>query len=188
MTSVSILNAADQAARWHTNQRRKGSNGEPYINHLLEVAALVAEAEPDNTDAIIAALLHDAIEDQQIVREDISEKYGECVAAIVEECTDDKSLDKPMRKQLQIDTAAHKSRDAKLVKIADKTSNLRSIAASPPAHWPVERRRAYIDWSVAVVEAGLLGASVQLDAHFEEAKIAAYRTVDQEEPAPIAGS
>lgn len=188
MISVSILKAADQAARWHADQRRKGSKGEPYVNHLLEVAALVAEAEPDNMDAIIAALLHDAIEDQSVTRELISGEFGENVAAIVDECTDDKRLDKQVRKQLQIDTAAHKSRDAKLVKIADKTSNLRSIAASPPAHWPVERRRAYIDWSVAVVEAGLLGASVQLDAHFEKAKIAAYSTVDQEEPAPIAGS
>ncbi len=184
MISASILNAAVQAARWHTNQRRKGSNGEPYINHLLEVAALVAEAEPDNTDAIIAALLHDAIEDPKISREQISEEFGENVACIVEECTDDKRLDKPLRKQLQIETAAQKSHNAKLVKIADKTSNLRSIAASPPSHWPFERRRAYIDWSVAVVEAGLLGASVQLDAHFEEAKIAAYRTVEEGESAP----
>ena len=188
MISASILKAADQAARWHEEQRRKGSKGEPYVNHLLEVAALVAEAEPDNMDAIIAALLHDAIEDPKIPREQISEEFGENVARIVEECTDDKRLDKPVRKQLQIDTAAQKSRNAKLVKIADKTSNLRSIAASPPSHWPLERRRAYIDWSVAVVEAGLLGASVQLDAHFEEAKIAAYRTVDQEEPAPKAAS
>ncbi len=120
MISASILKAADQAARWHEEERRKGSKGEPYVNHLLEVTALVAEAEPDNTDAIIAALLHDAIEDAEIKREEIAEKFGETVAVIVEECSDDKGLDKWVRKQLQIHNAAQKLRDAKLVKIGTR--------------------------------------------------------------------
>ena len=132
MTTLTVLKAADVAARWHVGQRRKGATGEPYVNHLLEVAALVAEADEGNTDLIVAALLHDAIEDQKISRETIAAEFGERVARLVEEATDDKSLPKPVRKQLQIETAPKKSRDAKLLKLADKVSNLRSVALSPP--------------------------------------------------------
>jgi (p)ppGpp synthase/HD superfamily hydrolase len=59
-----VLKAADAAVRWHVHQRRKGPAQEPYINHLLEVAMLVAEAtDGTDTNLVIAALLHDAIED-----------------------------------------------------------------------------------------------------------------------------
>jgi (p)ppGpp synthase/HD superfamily hydrolase len=180
MISASILKAADQAARWHEEQRRKGSKGEPYVNHLIEVAALVAEADPGNAELIIAALLHDAIEDQPISRKEIAKKFGERVAGLVMEATDDKSLPKHVRKQLQIETAPKKSRDAKLLKLADKISNLRSIAASPPAHWNLERRRAYIEWSSAVA-VGLVGVSDWLDARFEEARELAYQSVMEAE-------
>lgn len=170
MTTLTVLMAADQAARWHAGQRRKGAAGEPYIGHLLEVAALVAEADQSNTDLIVAALLHDAIEDQPISRETIADQFGERVAELVEEATDDKSLPKSVRKQLQIETAAQKSRDGKLLKLADKISNLRSISESPPADWSIERRTAYIEWSVAVVTSGLLGHSDRLDKRFDEAR------------------
>ena len=149
------------------------------MNHLLEVAALVAEADEGNTDLIIAALLHDAIEDQPISRETIAAEFGERVAGLVEEATDDKSLPKPERKRLQIETAPKKSRDAKLLKLADKVSNLRSIAASPPSHWPIERRKAYIDWSCAVA-AGLVGISDWLDGQFEEARQSAMKSIPQQ--------
>ena len=177
MTTLTILKAADQAARWHAGQRRKGAAGEPYIGHLLEVAALVAEADESNTDLIVAALLHDAIEDQPISRETIADQFGERVAELVEEATDDKSLPQSVRKQLQIETAAQKSRDAKLLKLADKISNLRSIAKSPPAHWPIERRSAYIEWSVAVVTSGLLGHSDWLDEQFDVARRKAEQSI-----------
>jgi (p)ppGpp synthase/HD superfamily hydrolase len=171
------MRAAHRAAEWHKDQRRKGAAGEPYIGHLLEVAALVAEADEGNVDLIVAALLHDAIEDQPITREQIEEEFGERIAGLVMEATDDKSLPKAERKRLQIETAPHKSRDAKLLKLADKISNLRSIAASPPAHWPLERRAAYIKWSVNVVEAGFLGLSPFLDQRFAEAREEAERGV-----------
>jgi (p)ppGpp synthase/HD superfamily hydrolase len=136
MKEQTILKATTVAANWHSTQRRKGANQEPYIEHLLEVARLVAEADSGNTDLIIAALLHEAIEDQNRTREDIAAAVGDCVADLVVEVTDDKSLPKRDRKRLQVETASKKSRDAKLIKIADKTSNLRSLAKSPPAHWP----------------------------------------------------
>lgn len=179
MTILTVMKAADLAARWHAGQRRKGAAGEPYIGHLLEVAALVAEADEHNTDLIVAALLHDAIEDQPISRETIADQFGERVAKLVEEATDDKSLPQAVRKQLQIETAAAKSRDAKLIKLADKISNLRSVAASPPANWPIERRSAYIEWSVSVVTSGLLGQSDWLDQQFEEAREQAEQSIGE---------
>src|SRR3954447_26827036 len=129
---ITVLRAADAAARWHAHQRRKGAAKEPYVNHLLEVASLVAEATQGNDpDLVVAALLHDAIEDQQVPSELIAREFGSKVAGIVEELTDDKSLDKADRKRLQVETAGKKSREAKLIKLADKTSNLRAVANSP---------------------------------------------------------
>lgn len=176
MISASILKAADQAARWHVDQRRKGSKREPYINHLLEVAALVAEAKPDDTELIIAALLHDAIEDQGKTREEIASLFGYRVADLVVELSDDKQLEKSERKRLQVVNAPHKSRDAKVIKLADKTSNLRSLAASPPTDWPDERMLAYITWADDVV-AGLRGASDHLEARFDDAREQACQSV-----------
>jgi hypothetical protein len=110
-----------------------------------------------------------------------AEETGVCGggARLVEEATDDKSLPKPERKRLQIETAPHKTRDAKLLKLADKVSNLRSIAASPPSHWPIERRKAYIDWACAVA-AGLVGVSDWLDKQFEEARQFALKSIPQQ--------
>ena len=83
---IAVLRAADAAARWHVHQRRKGAAEEPYVNHLLEVAMLVAEAT-DGSDAnlVIAALLHDAIEDCEAPKELIAETFGEDVASIIDE-------------------------------------------------------------------------------------------------------
>lgn len=151
---VNVLKAADAAAHWHVNQRRKGAAQEPYINHVIEVASFVAEAtEGKDPDLVIAALLHDAIEGVKIPRELIAEQFGEDVASLVVEMTDDKSLPKPERKRRQVETAPKKSPRAKLLKLADKVSNLNSVAASPPSHWPVQRRLDYVAWAKAVVAA-----------------------------------
>src|SRR5258707_7119384 len=135
---VSVLRAADAAARWHVHQRRKGIAQEPYINHLLEVASLVAEATSgSDPTVVIAALLHDAIEDQEVPIEMIAGEFGKQAADTVMEVTDDKTLAKDERKRRQIEDAPDKSRKAKLIKLADKTSNLRTIASSPAADWSV---------------------------------------------------
>src|SRR5262245_51650163 len=98
-TTSRIVNAAHAAALWHTKQRRKGSAGEPYINHLLEVAKLVDEATwGRDPNLIVAALLHDAIEDQGVARAAIAKQFGNDVAALVDEVTDDKSLPQAVRK------------------------------------------------------------------------------------------
>jgi (p)ppGpp synthase/HD superfamily hydrolase len=173
---IAVLRAADAAAKWHVHQRRKGAAGEPYVNHLLEVATLVAEAtDGKDPDLVIAALLHDSIEDQEVPCEIISETFGEAVAELVEEVSDDKTLDKQERKRLQIEHSHEKSYRAKILKLADKTSNLRAIAASPPPDWSVKRRLEYVQWARKVAK-GLVGASAWLEREFEQAAKEAERS------------
>ena len=163
-----LLQAASFAAKKHTNQKRKGAAGEPYINHPLEVANLIANVgRVDDHDVLIAAILHDTVEDCGVTREEIAQAFGETVAGYVMEVTDDKSLPKAERKRLQVEHSPHLSPGAKIVKLADKISNITDIANSPPADWPVERRLEYVDWGVAVVE-GLRGANAALEAHFDQ--------------------
>jgi (p)ppGpp synthase/HD superfamily hydrolase len=174
---ITVLKAADAAARWHVHQKRKGVGQEPYINHLLEVANLVAEATNGrDLNLVVAALLHDAIEDQEVPREMIALAFGEDVASLVEECTDDKSLEKQKRKRLQVANAPKKSDRAKVIKLADKTSNLRTISASPSPDWSVKRRLEYVSWAREVV-AGLRGTSEWLERQFDLAADAAENSV-----------
>jgi hypothetical protein len=174
---IAVLRAADAAARWHMHQRRKGAAEEPYVNHLLEVAALVAEAtQGEDPELVIAALLHDAIEDQKVPRAVIADAFGEGVAKLVEEVTDDRTLLKEERKRLQVEKASKESPRAKVFKLADKTSNLRAIAASPPANWPGERRLEYVKWARDVAK-GLRGVSDWLEGEFEQAANEAERSI-----------
>ena len=165
---VTLMRALDFAARKHRDHRRKGAVAEPYINHLTEVGLLVAEATGGRDHlAVLGALLHDTIEDTATTTEELTATFGAKVAALVAEVTDDKRLPKHERKRLQVEMAPHKSRRAKLIKIADKTSNLRSIIESPPTDWDTARRREYFDWAANVV-AGCRGANAQLEAEFDE--------------------
>ena len=174
---IAVLKAADAAARWHVHDRRKGAAEEPYINHLLEVASLVAEAtDGKDPNLVIAALLHDAMEDQEVPREMIADRWGEDVACLVDEVTDDMSLDETTRKREQVETASKKSSRAKVLKLADKTSNLRAITASPPPDWSVKRRVEYVTWARDVV-AGLRGVNEWLEAAFDKAASAAEGSV-----------
>jgi (p)ppGpp synthase/HD superfamily hydrolase len=166
---VRITRALDFAARKHVHHRRKGLAAEPYINHLAEVALLLAEAtDGKDTELVIAGLLHDCIEDQGVTFGELAELFGADVAGLVAEVTDDKSLQKAERKRLQVAHAPHKSERARMLKIADKTSNLRSMKSSPPKHWDEQRRREYFEWARAVV-AGCRGVSAFLEARFDEA-------------------
>jgi len=164
---VTVMRAANFAALKHANQRRKGEDVEPYVNHLIEVALLAAEATSGDPDVVVAALLHDTVEDQGVRIEEIADEFGEKAASLVAEVTDDKSKPKQERKDLQVASAPHKSEGASVIKIADKTSNLRAIAKSPPP-WPLERKRGYLAWARAVV-AGLPFKPSGLLAKFEQA-------------------
>lgn len=163
-----LLKAAAFAADKHRLQRRKDAEASPYINHPLTLAHILCTeggiAEPK---VLIAALLHDVVEDTQTSIEELSQEFGADVARVVAEVTDDKSLPKQERKRLQVVNAAHKSDAAKLVKLADKICNLRDIAACPPADWPLERHEAYFHWAKDVVQ-GLRGVNAALEAAFDQ--------------------
>jgi (p)ppGpp synthase/HD superfamily hydrolase len=175
---LTVLRAAEAAAHWHAGQKRKGAAAEPYVNHLIEVARLTAEATNGvDPNLVAAALLHDAVEDQNIPLEEIAAMFGGDVAALVAEVTDDKSLPKPERKRLQVANAPKKSNRAKILKIADKITNVRAIGASPPPDWPAERRRDYIKWARDVV-AALGEVSPLLEAEFAQAADDADRLIE----------
>ncbi len=147
------IRAAEAFARAaHDGQTRKGAAREPYAVHLEEVAALVAAWGGDEA-AVAAAWLHDTVEDCGVTGADLAARFGPQVAAVVLELTDDKALPKPERKRLQVVNAPRKSPRAALVKLADKTSNLCAILASPPVHWDRARQLAYVDWAETVVGA-----------------------------------
>ncbi|MBE7516985.1 MAG: bifunctional (p)ppGpp synthetase/guanosine-3',5'-bis(diphosphate) 3'-pyrophosphohydrolase [Chloracidobacterium sp.] len=165
--SKRILEAASFAAKKHTAQRRKGPDGEPYINHPLEVASFLANiAEIDDEDILIAALLHDTIEDCGVKAEEIAENFGDAVASYVSEVSDDRSLPKARRKELQIEKAPKLSRGAKLIKLADKISNINDVIGSPGIGWDLERRQAYVVWAMKVV-AGFRGVNPALERAFD---------------------
>lgn len=170
-----LLQAASFAADKHRDQRRKNAGASPYINHPLEVARILAD-DGDVTDAelLMAALLHDTVEDTETSREEIESRFGLFVRKLVGEVTDDKSLPKHRRKALQIETAPHKSDRARQLKIADKICNVRDIDADSPAGWDVDRKREYLDWAERVV-AGCRGVNESLDTLFDET-LAAART------------
>lgn len=164
MSTAVVLKAALFAAEKHKNQRRKDADASPYINHPLALASVLAvEGCVEDSDVICAALLHDTIEDTNTTAEDLVATFGAKVAAIVLEVTDDKSLEKAVRKEEQVKHAPHISRQAKLVKLADKICNLRDILASPPADWTAVRKSAYFDWAARVVE-GLRGVNPSLES------------------------
>jgi guanosine-3',5'-bis(diphosphate) 3'-pyrophosphohydrolase len=165
----SVLRAARFAAEKHVRQKRKGAAAEPYINHLLEVAQLVADSLPEmDVNLVSAALLHDTIEDTDATREEIEARFGPDVASLVSEVTDDKSLPKQERKRLQVENAPKKSPRAQRIKLADKISNLRSLLSSPPEDWDVQRRKEYFEWAKKVVD-GLPAADPGLKAEFDAA-------------------
>lgn len=162
-----LAKAVNFAAQKHVNQRRKGEQEEPYFNHLAEVGTLLAEFTNGTDPELVAAgILHDTLEDTETTHAELMREFGENVADIVREVTDDKSLPKAKRKLEQIKHAAHASDKAKMVKIADKISNLRSILESPPMDWQDDRKREYFIWAKAVVD-NCRGINKGLESRFD---------------------
>lgn len=162
-----LIEAASFAAEKHRDQRRKVAAASPYINHPLALAKiLTVEAGITDPIMIAAARLHDTIEDTQTTEAKLRERFGDDVVSVVLEVTDDKSQPKARRKRLQIEHAAHASSRAKLVKLADKTANLRDILHFPPADWPLERREDYAHWAKRVVDA-LRGGHPEMETIFD---------------------
>lgn len=161
-----ILDACLFAARAHAGQTRKGAAAEPYVNHVIEVAARVAASPEACADTVVAALLHDVVEDTPVTAAAVGAAFGPVVAGIVQEVTDDKTLPKAERKQRQEAEVAAKSAAARRIKLADKAANLAAIADSPPADWDAARKASYLDWAARVI-VGCRGVDAVLEAAFD---------------------
>jgi len=164
-----LLQALAFSAHKHKDQRRKDVDSSPYINHPISLASILCnEGHVTDIDVICGALLHDTVEDTDTTAVELEEKFGPVIRDIVMDVTDDKTLDKADRKRLQIEHAAHISDQAKLVKLADKISNLRDVAENPPPAWSLERCQEYFDWAKKVIDQ-LRGTPESLEAIFDSA-------------------
>jgi guanosine-3',5'-bis(diphosphate) 3'-pyrophosphohydrolase len=144
-----LLEAVRFAAEQHRDDRRKGATAAPYINHPIVVAEqLAAHGLGDDVELLMAALLHDVIEDTDATFDQVRSAFGARVAGIVQEVSDDKSIEKEARRQIVVDTIGHKSREARLVKLSD-------VVHHPP-QWSLERKLNYLRWAerIAVAVAG----------------------------------
>ena len=163
-----LLEAVSFSASRHSAQRRKGSDSSPYVNHPIEVAnELAGVGGVDDVAVLIAAVLHDTVEDTGTRPEELGRLFGADVRRLVEEVSDDTSLSKAERKRLQVARAASLSRGAKLIKLGDKICNVREVMLDPPAEWSCVRKREYLEWAAAVV-AGCRGTSESLERKFDE--------------------
>jgi guanosine-3',5'-bis(diphosphate) 3'-pyrophosphohydrolase len=161
-----LLRAILYAIEMHDDQRRKNAAAKPYVTHPISVALRLVRAGVTDTNVLCAAVLHDVVEDTKGTLADIEARFGPIVARIVGEVTDDKSLSVVDRKKLQIVHAKTMSREAKLVKLADKLDNCSEIATAPPATWTRERVEGYLVWTAAVLE-GLAGTSEILETQLK---------------------
>lgn len=168
MECESLLHQADRFAdERHSGQSRKDARCTAYIEHPRAVMRILKDVgKVADQDVLIAGLLHDVIEDTPTSSEELCTRFGNRISRIVQEVSDDKRLPKMARKYLQIKGAPFVSREAKLVKLADKICNLKDILESPPEGWSIERKREYFRWAKAVVD-GLRGVNVPLEAEFD---------------------
>jgi guanosine-3',5'-bis(diphosphate) 3'-pyrophosphohydrolase len=162
-----LFKALAFSAEKHTKQRRKDIDKTPYINHPISLANILAQRWVIDENVLCAAILHDTIEDTETTVEELQEHFGEKITSIVLEVTDDKSLEKSVRKQKQVEHAASISHEAKLVKLADKIANITDIINTPPVDWSSDRKKEYFDWAKAVVD-NLRGSHQGLEKDFDE--------------------
>lgn len=166
--SARLIHAVHFAADKHRDQRRKDHASSPYINHPVEVAQVLAEVGSiSDTATLLAAVLHDTVEDTETTLDELEETFGPEVSDLVAEVTDDKLLPKEERKRLQIHHAPTLTERAKLIKLADKICNVRDVTHNAPKGWSLARRQEYLEWARSVVE-GCRGASRELERYFDE--------------------
>jgi guanosine-3',5'-bis(diphosphate) 3'-pyrophosphohydrolase len=164
-----LIDALAFAADKHRTQRRKDPEASPYINHPIALARVLSiEGRVRDPKVLTAAVLHDTLEDTKTTYEELLERFGPAIAGIVREVTDDKTLTAPERKRLQIEHASELSSRARLVKLADKTANLRDLIANAPAEWSLQRRRDYFDWAKKVIDR-IRGSNKRLERAFDDA-------------------
>lgn len=162
-----LIKALAFAAHKHRDQRRKDELASPYINHPIALAEILVEVGGiSDVEVLCAAILHDTVEDTDTSAEELGREFGAAIRDMVMEVTDDTTLRKAERKLAQVENAGTASHGARLVKLADKISNLRDICTSPPRGWPLERQQEYFDWARSVVDR-LRGTHAALEAEFD---------------------
>jgi (p)ppGpp synthase/HD superfamily hydrolase len=161
-----LLSALKFASEKHVFHRRKGHNDIPYINHLIYVTHILTKHNETDPDLLIAALLHDTLEDTDTLPAEIEQLFGKNVLDIVQEVTDDMSLTYEERKRLQIKKAPILSQSAKKIKIADKLCNISDIERYP-LHWSARRKKTYIEWSNKVIQ-GCTPVNTTLEEEYME--------------------
>jgi guanosine-3',5'-bis(diphosphate) 3'-pyrophosphohydrolase len=138
------LQALDFAAERHSAQRRKGLDAAPYVNHLIEVATLLANiGEIDDVEVLIAAVLHDVLEDTATSADEVTERFGERVCRFVRALSDDKSLPRKRRREITLEELPEMDVLVKVIKLADLSSNIKLL----PPNWSDERKLEYLEWS-----------------------------------------
>jgi (p)ppGpp synthase/HD superfamily hydrolase len=180
------MRAADYAARAHRADRRRGDGDSPYMNHVLEVAALLAETTGGRDPLLVtAALLHDLPARTKIPREEIELGFGREAVDVVYEAHMERGGDREDRRRAEIEQAPRMSPRARQLKLADKTSSIRGLQSAPPPGWGPAEALHYLDWAVEVA-AGCAGVNPALDRAFAEAA-AACRAHWSRADAPPAG-
>ncbi|XP_034487767.1 guanosine-3',5'-bis(diphosphate) 3'-pyrophosphohydrolase MESH1 [Drosophila innubila] len=168
MASQEFMKCLQYAAQKHSTQRRKDAQSTPYVNHVINVSTILAvEAGVADEAVLMAALLHDVVEDTDATFGDVENLFGADVCSLVREVTDDKSLEKQERKRIQIKKASKTTSRAKLIKLADKLDNLRDLQVNTPQGWTEERREAYFVWAKQVVD-NLRGTNAQLEQQLDQ--------------------
>ena len=163
-----IIKALAYAAEKHKHQRQDDEAAQPYINHPIALVSLLSEVGITDCKVVCAALLHDTLEDTNATYAELRTHFGLKISDIVLELSDDKSLAEAERRRWQVAHATIASKRAKLIKLADKTCNLRDMINAPPVGWSPDRQREYFDWAKEVIDA-LRGVNKKLEKAFDAA-------------------
>lgn len=151
MNQLLLLQAIAFASQKHRTQRRKDGKT-PYINHPVHVSLILAEIGGiQDTEILVAALLHDTVEDTDTTFDEIEAHFGVRVRSLVEEVTDDPGLSPEAQKRCQVESASSLSLGATLIRLGDKTSNVTDLYEAPAKNWTVERRQKYLVWAETMI-------------------------------------
>jgi len=162
-----VSRAANFALMAHVDARRKDS-GEPYANHLAEVAAHCASVQPEDGELVAAAWLHDVVEETAFTIEDIATLFGAPVAALVADVTDPDGLKGKARRERQVTHTMNCGPRVKLLKLADKISNVEELIGLPEERFDLPGNDRYLKWARRVV-AVCRGVAPDLEARFDRA-------------------
>jgi antitoxin component of MazEF toxin-antitoxin module len=145
---ASLMSAIRFASLHHAHQKRKSSD-EPYLNHLIEVTQLIKFYEPTSDETtLIAAILHDIVEDTRVTIESLEFLFGSEVSKLVSELTCANSSNSDDKKAVLLEQISVGSDHAKLIKLADVISNVSSL----PNYWSIEQRQKYVSWCKQVAD------------------------------------